>query len=158
MSTRDAAEPRSGEDADHSGAAAHPREVFVGVVYALGAALSYGASQVLTRQGVSELAPPLVGAFIAILWGVSGFALVSARGLTMRTPNFWRGARFVAAGGLFSAGAVLLMFQALSRGQVVVVAPILSTNPLFTLLMAALLLRGLEQITWRVVAGTMLVT
>ncbi len=103
------------------------------------------------------MASPLVGAFIAMLWGVGGFALFAVRGFTTTAPDFWRGARFVAAGGLFSAGAVLLMFEALGRGEVVVVAPVLSTNPLFTLLIAAVLLRGVEQITLRVVAGTVLV-
>ena len=143
-------------DLGRAGASA-PRAALVGTTYAFAAALAYGASQVLTRQGVSELAPPLIGAFIAMLWGVGGFALLAARGFTTSVPDFWRWARFVAAGGLFSAGAVLLMFQALERGQVVVVAPVLSTNPLFTLLIAAVLLRGVEQITWRVVVGTVLV-
>ena len=52
---------------------------------------------------------------------------------------------------------MLLSFEALSRGQVVVVSPVLATNPLFTLLLAMVLLRGLEQITLRVIAGTCLV-
>jgi drug/metabolite transporter (DMT)-like permease len=129
----------------------------IGVAYALAAALSYGASQVLTRQGVSDLAPPLTGSFIALLWGTVGFSLLSARGLADRPPDFWRGAKFFAAGGIFSAAGVLLMFEALSRGQVVVVSPVLATNPLFTLFLATVMLRGLEQITLRVIAGTCLV-
>ena len=40
---------------------------------------------------------------------------------------------------------------ALARGEVVVVAPVLATNPLFTLLFAFLLLRGVERITPRIV-------
>ena len=60
-----------------------------------------------------------------------------------------------AARGIFSGVSVLLIFEALSRGQVV--SPVLATNPLFTLFLATVLLRGLEQITLRVIAGTCLV-
>jgi drug/metabolite transporter (DMT)-like permease len=49
------------------------------------------------------------------------------------------------------------MFVSLSRGEVVVVSPVLATNPLFTLIMASLLLRGVERITSRVVLGAVLV-
>ena len=51
----------------------------------------------------------------------------------------------------------MLMFQALSRGPVVVLSPVVSTNPLFTLLFASIFLRGVERITPRVVAGALLV-
>ena len=133
------------------------RDATVGVGFALAAALSYAAAQVITRQAVSDVAPPLVGTFLALLWGTVGFSLLSARGLTKRPKYFWRGARFFALGGIFSAIGVSLLFQALSRGEIVVVAPVVATNPLFTMLLAALLLRGVEQITRRVVTGTLLV-
>ncbi len=133
------------------------RVVIAGVVYALAAAIAYGMSQVITRHTVSSMAPPLVGSFIALAWGTLGFSVLSVRGFASRTPNFWRGAGFFVGAGVFSATGVLLMFQALGRGDVVLVSPVLATNPLFTLVMAALLLRGVEQITPRVVAGTCLV-
>ena len=138
-------------------AAPSQRVVIAGVVYALAAAIAYGSSQVLTRHTVSSMAPALVGSFIALAWGTLGFSVLSVRGLASRTPNFWRGAGFFVGAGGFSAMGVLLMFQALQRGEVVVVSPVLATNPLFTLAMAAVLLRGVEQITPRVVAGTCLV-
>ncbi len=133
------------------------RTMLTGVAFSLGAAVAYGTSQVLTRQTVSHLAPPLVGSFIALGFGTAGFALLSLRSLGTRGARFWRGAAFFAGAGIFSAAGVLLLFTALSRGAVVVISPVVATNPLFTLVMAAVLLRGVERITLRVTAGALLV-
>ena len=128
-----------------------------GVAFAMIAAVSYGSSQVLTRHAVTDLAPPLVGSFMALFWGTLGFGAISARNLGERSPHFWRGAAYFVGAGVFSSMGVVLMFTALSQGRVVVLSPILATNPLFTLLFAALFLRGVERITRRHVAGTALV-
>jgi drug/metabolite transporter, DME family len=136
------------------------RNTLIGIGFALIAAVSYGASQVITRyvvSGAGLAVSPLVGSLIALFWGTLGFSLLSIRGLRQPAPNFRRGALYFAAGGVFSAGGVILLFQALSRGTVVVVSPIAATNPLFTLFFAALLLRGVEHITARIVAGAILV-
>lgn len=131
--------------------------MLTGVAFSLGAAVAYGTSQVLTRQLVGGLASPLVGSFIALAFGTFGFALLSLRSLGGRGERFWRGAAYFAGAGIFSATGVLLLFTALERGQVVVISPVVATNPLFTLVMAAVLLRGVERITARVVVGAVLV-
>lgn len=140
-------------------ASAARRNTLIGIGFALIAAISYGASQVLTRHavGADSAVPPLVGSLLALFWGTLGFAFLSVRGLRQHHPDFRRGALYFAAGGIFSAGGVILLFQALSRGTVVVVSPIAATNPLFTLFFAAMLLRGVERITARIVAGAVLV-
>jgi drug/metabolite transporter (DMT)-like permease len=120
--------------------AASRRATLTGVAFAMIAALSYGSSQVLARYAVSDLAPPLVGSFVALFWGTLGFAAISARSLGERTPGFRRGAAYFVGAGVFSSLGVTLMFVALSRGQVVVLSPVLATNPLFTLLFAAFFL------------------
>jgi drug/metabolite transporter (DMT)-like permease len=133
------------------------RATLTGVAFAMTAALSYGSSQVISRYAVTELAPPLVGTTIALFWGTLGFALLSARNLRDRPANFRRGALYFVGAGFFSSMGVLLMFTALSRGQVVILSPVLATNPLFTLLFAAAFLRGVERITRRHALGTALV-
>lgn len=138
-------------------AAASRRHALEGVAFAMIAALSYGSSQVIARHAVTDLAPPLVGAFIALFWGTLGFALISARNLGPRPVNLRRGALYFVGAGVFSSMGVLLMFTALSKGKVVILSPVLATNPLFTLLFAAVFLRGVEQITRRHVLGTALV-
>ena len=133
------------------------RSTLTGVAFALAAAISYGSAQVITRQSLGDLAPPLVGSVIALFWGTLGFSLLSARNLGARGEHLWRGVAFFATGGVFSAIGVLLMFFALGRGQVVVISPVLATNPLFTLFFAAILLRGVERITPRILVGALLV-
>lgn len=133
------------------------RATLIGVALAFGAAASYGSSQVLTRQGVSDLAPPLVGSFIALFWGTLGFLLMTTRSWRAASGDFRRGWLYFGAAGAFSAGGVMLMFQALSEGQVVVISPVLATNPLFTLVFAAIFLRGVERITAPIVIGALLV-
>jgi len=56
-------------------------------------------------------------------------------------------------GGLTNTGAMLFVFYALSLGKVVVVEPLVSSNPVLSIFLSALFLRDLEVITPRVVAG-----
>ncbi len=147
---------------NHAEASATPtawndRRALPGIAFAFSAAIAYGSSQVLTRYSVGSIAPPLVGAMIALFWGTLGFGLLSAPHLICGRDTFRKGAIYFITGGICSAASVMLMFEALRRGQVVVVSPVLATNPLFTLVMASLLLRGVEHITTRVVLGAVLV-
>lgn len=133
------------------------RDLIIGLLFGFGAAMSYGTSQVLTRHSVSNLAPPLVGAFVALAWGTLGFSLMSVRSIAKAGERSARGTMFFVLAGLFSACGIMLMFQALKRGEVVIISPVLATNPLFTLVFAAALLRGVERITPRIVLGALLV-
>ena len=148
---------RDGASMSPAAAGAPRRTLITGVAFAISAAMAYGSSQVMTRHGIGSLAPPLVGSLIALFWGTLGFAILSARNLGGRGDHFRRGALFFTTGGIFSAMGVLLMFLALGRGTVVVVSPVLATNPLFTLIFAAIFLRGVERITLRIVMGALLV-
>ncbi|MEX2446752.1 MAG: DMT family transporter [Dehalococcoidia bacterium] len=138
--------------------ASETRTRVIGTLFAVGAAMAYGSSQVITRGSVNDEASPLVGTLIALFWGTLGFAVITLRPLlTQRVANFRRGAIFFASGGVFSAFGVILLFEALARGEVVIVSPVAATNPLFTLLFAVLLLRDVERITPRIVLGAVLV-
>ena len=59
--------------------------------------------------------------------------------------------------GLASTGALTTLFAALRQGEVAVVTPIVSTQPLFVLLFAPILLRGMESITRLMVLGAVLI-
>jgi drug/metabolite transporter (DMT)-like permease len=128
-----------------------------GYVFAFSAAIAYAASQVVAREGVSEFDAPLVGTAIALAFGTAGFVLIALRNLSAPISDFRRGALFFGAAGIFSATGVSGMFLAVERAEVVIVAPISSTHPLFTLLFAAIFLRNLERITPRTVLGGALV-
>jgi drug/metabolite transporter (DMT)-like permease len=128
-----------------------------GYVFAFSAAIAYAASQVVAREGVSEYDAPLVGTTIALAFGTAGFIVIALRNMSAPVSDFRRGALFFGAAGIFSATGVSGMFLAVERAEVVVVAPISSVHPLFTLLLAAVFLRDLERITPRIVFGGALV-
>ena len=87
---------------------------------------------------------------IALFWGTLGFIALSYRSLGERSPNFRRGALLFTVAGFFSTLGLVGMFLALDRGEVVLVAPVLATHSLSTLVLAALFLRGVERLTLRV--------
>ena len=49
--------------------------------------------------------------------------------------------------------AIISLYYALQRADVVLVSPITSTNPLMTIFMARMFISQMENITWQVVAG-----
>ena len=59
--------------------------------------------------------------------------------------------------GLAENLSVFLTVVALGFGTVSVVTPLTSTSPIFVLLLSPLLLRGVERVTGRIVAGTVLI-
>ena len=63
---------------------------------------------------------------------------------------------FAALSGLSSAVAVIALYYALQREDVVVISPITASYPLGVLLIARLFMSNLERVTGRVIAGSLL--
>ena len=125
--------------------------------FALGAALCYGSSSVLAKNLITEYAPPLVIASFGHFFGGLIVLSLVARNLPsgLKAPKTYPGMMLLS--GLCAAGAVIALYFGLSRAPVVVVAPIVSVNPLITLALAHLFLKRMEQITLRLIIGTLLV-
>ena len=51
---------------------------------------------------------------------------------------------------------MLSVFYALSHGKVVIVEPLVNSNPVLTLLLAAIFLKDLETFTVRIITGALL--
>lgn len=133
------------------------KRYLLGLVLALAAAFSYGAGQVLAKKVVSELVPPTVGAFYAIVFGLVGLFFLGLRDLRrdLRAP---RDAHvYVLLSGVFASLGFLFSFIALSHAPVVVVSPVSSVSPLVSVALSALFLRSLERVGWRLVLGAVLV-
>jgi len=128
----------------------------MGVVYSLAAACSYGVRPLLLKFGLNIVNIPLaaacIGAVAALLYTLireDRSKLLAAR--IDSAFKFW-----VLAGAIGAIGLVSLTF-ALAGGDVSVVYPLTASAPLFTVAFTALLLRGVEQITWQLIAGTLAV-
>ncbi len=119
----------------------------------LAAAALRGAAQAATKIGLAWWPNP----FAASLIGYTVSATVIVAGLALRhggklPPVDRRGAAWFVIVGLGNGAAVFALYAALSLGRVTVVAPIVATYPVYTLLLGALLLHG-ERITLPRLAG-----
>jgi drug/metabolite transporter, DME family len=127
------------------------------VIYPLVGAMAFGASAILRKAGLDYIGIPVVAAAVtAGSAAVFSFILLQIQGgitafrLT-RTSGAWL---FPAA--IFNTAAMLSVFYALSHGRVVIVEPLVSSNPVLTLLFTAIFLKDLEAVNLRVIIGALL--
>jgi drug/metabolite transporter (DMT)-like permease len=133
------------------------RDAIIGRAFGIGAALAYGISSVLVRQGVTGLAPPLVGASVALLAGTVTLAIPATRGLRTDLSQKSKAIWLLLISGVAAACGIIANFFALAMAPVVIVSPLQSTSPIFALLMSHLFLRHLERITLKLILGSILV-
>ena len=123
----------------------------------LASAACFGVVSIVRKLGLSG-AGPLVGTALNVTTAAvayAAFLIASGRRDTLicrgRTLGY-----FVAA-GLAENLAVYLNIVALSLGTVSVVTPLYGSSPIFVLLLSFFFLRGIEVLTGRIVAGTVLI-
>ncbi len=127
------------------------------LLYPVGAALAVAAATILRKAGMNSIPYPVFGAFLS-----SGAALPCFLLLMPHLPTGGRtgltrhGIACFAAAGAVNCLAAYFIFQALWLGDVTVVSPLMTTTPLFNLILAYLFLRYMEPLTKRVVLGTFL--
>lgn len=125
------------------------------ILFPLGAAFLAGIAFPVRRYALTISNEPLF--FAALLAAVSLACIIAylLSGIGGQWPVWHRKAvlPFIVAGG-FESLAALLSLVAVSIGRVVVVAPIVATSPLWTLVMTVVLLRGLERVNARSVIGS----
>lgn len=128
----------------------------VGVLAAIGAAITYGIRPLFLKFGLDAADLPvtsaIVGAIAALAYALS-FGDRSGLRTIAREPAF---GLFVLS-GLLQAVGFLTLNVGLSGGIVSVVYPVTASAPLFTLAFTAILLRGRERLTWRIVLGAVAV-
>jgi drug/metabolite transporter (DMT)-like permease len=120
------------------------------------AALLRSLAQVLSKAGLALWPNPYVAALTGytvstlFVWGAG---LLVAGG---RAPAFnRRGVAWFAVTGALNGSAVLALYYALTTGPVQVVAPVVATYPLYTLLFSAIFLKR-ERLDARTVGGVVL--
>jgi drug/metabolite transporter (DMT)-like permease len=121
-----------------------------GLLFAAGAATMFATRDNLVRAMHADASPQtaaaatlLAGAVVAALW-------------TRRAPTRVELTRLAPAGAMFGLSYVLL-FEAYWRGRVTVVSPLVATESLWGVLLAALLVRHTEGMGRRLVLGALLV-
>ena len=135
------------------------RRYLIGCLTALAAGVSMGGASVLAKQTIEVYGSPLTITLLSML--VAMILLVPPFGATaVRSPAIraWdrKSMGLVLVSGASTTVAVVAQFFALQRADVVVVAPILATFPLWTLLLSHVLIARLERITLRLTVGALL--
>lgn len=132
----------------------------VGVVFALGATIMFSSRDLVVRWYSDDAALGSVEAAAAALAAgallITAYAAIARRGALLPALAQPGLLRFVPAGVFFGLSYVLL-FEAYYRGKVTVVSPLVATESLWGVLLAALVLRRSELIGPRLVAGAALV-
>ena len=137
----------------------------LGYLMALGAGAAYGATNVMAKQTFEVYDSPLMVTAFSMLVGM--LVLIPLVGASARHTGVIRNPdqgvlqsllslRYIALAGLASGIAVISLYFAVQRADVVVISPIVSSSPLITLFLAHLFLARLERVTRRLAAGTVL--
>jgi drug/metabolite transporter (DMT)-like permease len=116
-----------------------------GIVYPVVAALGYAASDLLVKSGLDTSSDPAFGATVSIGVGFLVWSVAHALPSVRRRFRLGRGAGWLVLSGALMGMAILLLFDALDQGDVSVVAPVVSTQPLWVFLFSALILRHMER-------------
>jgi bacterial/archaeal transporter family protein len=124
-----------------------------GVVFPVAAAVAYATSDLLVKGGLDSAAEPAFGA--AVSTGAALFVWLLAHAFPTMRRRFRVGpaTRWLALSGVLTGTAILLLFNALKRGDVSVVTPVVASQPLFVFLFSTLILRHLEQLDGATLLG-----
>jgi drug/metabolite transporter, DME family len=127
------------------------------VVYPLVGAMAFGASAILRKAGLGFVNIPILAAAVtAGAAALFSFYLLQMQGGKKAFKLTHKSAAWLFTAGFFNTAAMLSVFYALSHGKVVIVEPLVSSNPVMTLLLTSIFLRDLEALNLRVLIGALL--
>jgi len=126
-------------------------------LWPIAAAMCGALGAVFWRKGLPGFPDPVAGAFVGML---AAFIITFLYAFTVMRSQIPDGIRkawkpFLLVGIVAAIGQICLA-NALQRGEVFRMVPLIQTSPLITVTLALLLLRRVEFITWRVPAGALL--
>ena len=130
----------------------------LGYLLALLAAACYGASTLSGRVLSEMFGSPLIMAAGSMFFATALLSPVFGREAAQKARSTGWAPLWVFLAGFAAACAVISLYFAVTRegSNILVIAPIVSCNPLFTLLMARLFLRQSETVTKDLVVGTLM--
>lgn len=132
--------------------------LWLGYAFGLFAGVCYGAWSVIASTSIREYdIPPLLFAAIAFCFGTIMFGPVLAYDGPRAYRRSKRALAWFALSGVGSGAAIVALSFALEKGEVTVVAPIVSISPLITLILVRIFLDRLERVSLTLVLGALLV-
>ena len=130
---------------------------YSGYMAGLAAAAIYGGLGVLGKK-VALDSHPMVATGFGFLFGFLLMSLFSGHTFPKNIKNSVKSTYlFMTISGLSTGFGVSSWYLALSMIPVIVVAPVVSAYPLFTIALAAIFLRNVDKITYKTILGALLV-
>tara|TARA_B100000929_G_scaffold132486_1_gene104977 strand:+ start:882 stop:1775 length:894 start_codon:yes stop_codon:yes gene_type:complete len=126
------------------------RGIWIGLGLALVAAASYGGTNVIAKELTEEYGSPLMVSAAGLLFGIILLSPLAGTGMVREVKEAKGNLKFAASAGLSGLAAatgVIALYFALQRNDVTVVSPIVSTNPIFTLVLAQIFISRMENVT-----------
>jgi uncharacterized membrane protein len=122
------------------------------------AAAFYGASSPVRKIGLNILPEPVLGSLVGAAASFVFFSAYFATGRGRNTLKLHKDSiGYFAVSGIIVSIGWISMFTAQMAGSVSVVSTLIATNPLFSLVLSLILLRGSEEIHWRTVVGCIII-
>ncbi len=124
------------------------------LVLPIASAIFYGASSVTRKAALNILPESAFGAVVGAMASLAVFAIYLL--MSQKTDELqvnWGGGKFWVVNGVVVTLAWLAMFSALTVGKVSVVTALGGTNPLFAVILSALLLKDSEKLNSRIIIG-----
>ncbi|HKJ00237.1 MAG TPA: EamA family transporter [bacterium] len=123
----------------------------------LGAALLRAAAHVAAKGALDLVSSPVLGGLVGYTVSLGiGLALFLVRRPARRTPIGTGALGWFTCSGIANGMGILALYTALEHGQVVLVTPVTSAAPLFTLVLSRLFFH-VEVINRRTLAGVLLI-
>jgi drug/metabolite transporter, DME family len=127
------------------------------IVYPVLGAIAFGISANLRKGGLEAInVPVLAAAVTALTAALFSLGLLQFKGGKQAFKLSRRSGAWLFTAGFFNTAAMLSVFYALSFGKVVIVEPLVSSNPVLTLLLTSIFLKDLEVLSIRVIMGSLL--
>ena len=120
------------------------------------AAAIYGFAILMHKMGLEIQPNALAAATIATTSALLGLSVFTVSSGNLPKPKLRTGIKHFAFAGFLNSLAFLLNFEALSKGAVSIVMPLVGTQALFATLFSFLLLRGQGNVTKHVILGALL--
>ena len=121
------------------------------------AALGFAVRDNVTRYGFRDFTDPVLAAAVSTATSVAIMWTSVAVGARRELRVEWLGLRLLMCAGVAEGFAYVMMWRALASGSVAVVSPLTNSHSIFAVVLAALFLRDLERVTWRIGVATVLI-
>ncbi len=127
------------------------------LIFPIVGGLTFGVSTMVRKYSLNLCNAPILGVAIAYAFSLLPFAvMLTFHKQTRDEITLKRDFRLFWIAGIGQTISWILSFYAISLDKVAVIAPILSIEPIFVVLLAYLYLKGLEQVSAKLVGSILL--